>query len=68
MAGEEAIRRKHDLLAAEMHHYFWDICPELTARWKEAMLRGLRLSCGSWPVGYRNLRTSTYIRERSAFA
>jgi hypothetical protein len=38
MADEEAIRRKHDLLAAEMHHYFWDICPELTARWKEAML------------------------------
>ena len=38
MADEEAIRRKNDLLAAEMHHYFWDICPELVARWKEAML------------------------------
>jgi hypothetical protein len=38
MADEEAIRRKHDLLAAEMRHYFWNICPELTARWKDAML------------------------------
>ena len=38
MPDDDAIRRKHDLLAAEMHHYFWDICPELVARWKEAML------------------------------
>jgi hypothetical protein len=38
MVDEETIRRKHDLLAAEMHHYFWDTCPELAARWKEAML------------------------------
>ena len=38
MADEEAIRRKHNLLAAQMHHYFWDVCPELTARWKRAML------------------------------
>ena len=21
-----------------MHHYFWDNCPELAARWKKAML------------------------------
>lgn len=32
MADEEAIRRKHNLLAAEMHHYFWETCPELAAR------------------------------------
>jgi hypothetical protein len=38
MADEDAIRRKHDLLAPEMHHYFWNTCPELAARWKEAML------------------------------
>ncbi len=38
MVDEEAIRRKRDLLAAEMHHYFWNICPELAARWKKAML------------------------------
>jgi hypothetical protein len=37
MVDEETIRRKHDLLAAEMHHYFWDTCPELAARWKGAM-------------------------------
>jgi hypothetical protein len=38
MVDAEVLQRKHDLLAAEMHHYFWDICPELAARWKEAML------------------------------
>ena len=38
MADEEAIPRKHDLLATAMHYYFWHTGPELTARWKEAML------------------------------
>ena len=38
MADEEAIRRKHDLLAAAMHEYFWHIGAELTARWTKAML------------------------------
>jgi hypothetical protein len=38
MVDEETIRRKHDLLAAEMHHYFCDICPGLATRWKGAML------------------------------
>ena len=38
MADEEAIRRKHDLLATAMHYYFWHTGAELTARWKEAML------------------------------
>ena len=37
MADEEAIRRKHDLLATAMHYYFWHTGAELTARWKEAM-------------------------------
>ena len=38
MADEEAIRRKHDLLAAAMHDYFWRAGAELTARWNDAML------------------------------
>jgi hypothetical protein len=38
MADEEAIRRKHDLLATAMHYYFWHTGAALTARWKEAML------------------------------
>jgi hypothetical protein len=38
MADEEAIRRKHDLLAAAMHEYFWHTGAELTARWTKAML------------------------------
>ena len=37
MADEEAIQRKHDLLATAMHYYFWHTGAELTARWKEAM-------------------------------
>ncbi len=39
MADEEAIRRKRERLTIETHEYFWIVCPELTARWKEAMLR-----------------------------
>jgi len=50
MVDDETIRRKHDLLAAEMHHYFWDTCPELAARWKDAML-GLRPSDLREPAG-----------------
>ena len=38
MADEEAIQRKRERLAAETHEYFWNVCPELTARWKQAML------------------------------
>jgi hypothetical protein len=38
MADEDAIQRKHKLLAAETYEYFWNVCPELTARWKQAML------------------------------
>src|SRR5260221_4487048 len=38
MVDEEAIRRKHDLLAAAMHDYFWHTGAELTARWTKAML------------------------------
>jgi hypothetical protein len=39
MADAEAIRRKRELLAAEQYAYFWLTCKELSARWKEAMLR-----------------------------
>jgi hypothetical protein len=38
VADQETIRRKRERLAAEMHEYFWNVCPELTARWKQAML------------------------------
>ena len=38
MADADAIQRKHDRLAAEAYGYFWIVCPELTARWKRAML------------------------------
>jgi hypothetical protein len=38
MAHEEAIRRKHELLAAEMQRYFLETCPALTARWKTAIV------------------------------
>ena len=38
MADEEAIQRKHDLLATAMHYYFRHTGAELAARWKEAML------------------------------
>jgi hypothetical protein len=39
MIDEETIRRKKERLAAGVRDYFWRICAELTARWKEAMLR-----------------------------
>jgi hypothetical protein len=38
MPDEDAIQRKRERLAAETHEYFWNVCPELTARWKQAML------------------------------
>ena len=38
MADEDAIQRKREWLAAETCKYFWNVCPELTARWKQAML------------------------------
>jgi hypothetical protein len=38
MADEDAIQRKRERLAAETHEYFWNVCPELTAQWKQAML------------------------------
>ena len=38
VADEETIRRKRDRLAADTYEYFWNICPELTEQWKQAML------------------------------
>jgi hypothetical protein len=38
MADEDAIQRKRERLAAETYKYFWNVCPELTAQWKQAML------------------------------
>ncbi len=39
VADEEAIQLKRERLAIETQEYFWHTCPELTARWKAAMLR-----------------------------
>jgi len=39
VADEEAIQLKRERLAIETHEYFWHTCPELTPRWKEAVLR-----------------------------
>jgi hypothetical protein len=38
MPDEDAIQRKRERLTVEMHEYFWNVCPELTAQWKQAML------------------------------
>jgi hypothetical protein len=38
VADKETIQRKRERLAAETYEYFWNICPEVTARWKRAML------------------------------
>jgi DNA polymerase III delta prime subunit len=37
MADEDAIQRKRERLTAETNEYYWNVCPELTARWKQAM-------------------------------
>ena len=37
MADDDAIQRKRERLAVETYEYFWNICPELTTRWKRAM-------------------------------
>jgi hypothetical protein len=38
VADKETIQRKRERLAAETYECFWNICPELTVRWKRAML------------------------------
>src|ERR1700752_960330 len=38
MRDDDAIQRKRERLAVETYEYFWNIWPELTARWKQAML------------------------------
>ncbi len=38
MADEDAIQRKRERLAAETYEYFWNVCPELIARWGRAIL------------------------------
>jgi hypothetical protein len=37
MPDDDAIQRKRERLSAETNEYFWNVCPELTARWKQAM-------------------------------
>jgi hypothetical protein len=38
MPDDDAIQRKSERLTFEKHEYFWNVRPELTARWKQAML------------------------------
>jgi hypothetical protein len=38
MADEEAIQRKHKLLASEMQRYFLETCPALSARWQTVIV------------------------------
>jgi hypothetical protein len=38
MADAEAIRRKRELLAAELKRYFGETCPALAARWETAII------------------------------
>jgi hypothetical protein len=37
MADDDAIQRKRERLAVETYEYFWNICPALTERWRQAM-------------------------------
>jgi hypothetical protein len=59
MADAEAIRRKRELLAAELSAYFWHTSKELTARWKEAMLRLSPSVLRDLAVELRELETVT---------
>ena len=38
MADAEVIRRKRDLLAAELKRYFGETCPALATRWEVAIV------------------------------
>jgi hypothetical protein len=59
MADAEAIRRKRELLAAELYAYFWHTNKELTARWTEAMLRLSPAGLRDLAVELRELETVT---------
>jgi hypothetical protein len=37
MADKETLLHKRERLADETYEYFWNVCPELTAQWKQAM-------------------------------
>ena len=37
MADKETLLDKRERLADETYEYFWNVCPELTAQWKQAM-------------------------------
>jgi hypothetical protein len=36
-ADDDAILSKRERLAAETYEYFWNVCPALTERWRQAM-------------------------------
>jgi hypothetical protein len=68
MPDDDAIQRKRERLAVEMHEYFWNVYPELTARWKEAMLTLPPSVLQDLAVEIRNLeavptgRTNSFMR------
>jgi hypothetical protein len=37
MVDDDAVQRKRERLAVETYEYFWNICPALTERWRQAM-------------------------------
>jgi hypothetical protein len=59
MADAEVIRRKRELLAAELYAYSWHTNKELTARWTEAMLRLSAAGLRDLAVELRELETVT---------
>jgi hypothetical protein len=64
VADEEAIQLKRERLAAEMHEYFWSICPELTERWKQAMLTLAPSVLRDLAVEIQHLETVTNVANR----
>jgi hypothetical protein len=60
MPDGEGIQRKRERLTAETHEYFWNICPEQTARWKQAMLTLPPAVCReTWLLNYRDWKLVT---------
>lgn len=57
MAGEEAIRRKHDLLSAAMYDYFSQ-GPSSPSDGRKQCSGYPVLFSENWPADYRNFRTS----------
>jgi hypothetical protein len=59
MADDDAIQCKRERLAAETYEYFWNICPELTEQWKQAMFTLPPSVLGDLAVEVRHLENVT---------